>query len=232
MIVGHYGVSFACKSKAPSLPLWLLFLAVQFVDILWCIFILCGIEKARLTHGALDLYYMPYTHSLDAALFWSIFAAVAYLLFARTQAGRQRAIPAAVLGLAVFSHWILDMLVHRHDLPLYGNADKVGLGLYRYPGAEFALEIAVLAAGMALYLRPAARCGWAVKYGFPIFGSGLAALQWWLFVVGPPMSPKTIAIVLLIMYFTLAVIAAWLERLGSIRKSSAAMVAAPADRVL
>src|SRR5262244_3621667 len=79
MFVGHYGPSFAGKALDNRIPLWLLFLAVQFVDVLWGIFVLLGIEKVRIVPGItasspLDLYYMPYTHSLVGALGWSLFA--------------------------------------------------------------------------------------------------------------------------------------------------------------
>ena len=81
MFVGHYSVSFAAKTAEKRIPLWLLFIAVQFIDVLWSIFVLLGIEKVRIVPGitasnALDLYYMPYTHSLLGVLFWSALAFV------------------------------------------------------------------------------------------------------------------------------------------------------------
>ena len=81
MFIGHYGPSFACKAAKPAIPLWVLFLAVQFVDIVWSILVLLGIEKVRIVPGftatnPLDLYYMPYTHSLPGAALWSAGAAV------------------------------------------------------------------------------------------------------------------------------------------------------------
>ena len=105
MFVGHYGVSFPAKMFEPSIPLWVLFLAVQFLDVLWAPFILLGIEKVRIVPGftasnPLDLYYMPYTHSLPAALFWSCAAGVVYHFVARPSARRT----SFVIGLAVFSH--------------------------------------------------------------------------------------------------------------------------------
>ena len=128
MFVGHYGPSFAAKALKQSIPLWILFIAVQWVDVMWSVFVLLGIEKVRIVPGftatnPLDLYYMPYTHSLLAAILWSLGAAVAY-----------RAVPklgswvtAGIVGAAVFSHWVLDLIVHRPDLPLYDNSAKVGL---------------------------------------------------------------------------------------------------------
>ena len=83
MFVGHYGVAFAVRSERNQIPLWVLFVAVQLLDFLWAPFVLLGIEKVRMVPGitatnSLDLYYMPYTHSLVGALFWSGLACVLY----------------------------------------------------------------------------------------------------------------------------------------------------------
>src|SRR6266516_2409047 len=154
MFVGHYGVSFAAKKAEPSIPLWVLFIAVQLLDVLWAPFVLLGLEKVRIVPGItasnpLDLYYMPYTHSLVAALFWSCVGALAYRLIARP--ARRRT--SVVVGFAVFSHWILDLVVHRPDLPLYDNSAKLGLGLWNAPALAFGLEAAILFGGSWLYLR-------------------------------------------------------------------------------
>src|SRR6476620_1269381 len=128
MFVGHYGVSFAAKRVAPTIPLWALFIAVQLLDVIWAPLVLAGIEKVRIVPGItatnpLDLYYMPFTHGLVAALVWSAAAFGIYRL-----AVRGSTMPAAaVVGGAVFSHWILDFVVHRPDLPLYDDSAKVGL---------------------------------------------------------------------------------------------------------
>ena len=94
MFVGHYGVSFAAKRVDRTVPLWVLFLAVQFLDILWAPCILLGIEKVRIVPGftasnPLDLYYMPYTHSLVAALLWSCVGGFVYQFVARLHAARR-----------------------------------------------------------------------------------------------------------------------------------------------
>src|SRR5216110_1016954 len=132
MFVGHYGVSFGAKKAEPAIPLWVLFIAVQLLDVLWAPFVLLGIEKVRIVPGftatnPLDLYYMPYTHSLVAALVWSVAAAGAYHLLRRSNPRTS-----VLIGLAVLSHWILDFVVHRPDLPLYDNSAKVGLGLWNH----------------------------------------------------------------------------------------------------
>src|SRR5947199_7767386 len=102
MFVGHYGVSFASKSADRSIPLWVLFIAVQLLDVAWAPFVLLGIEKVRIVPGItasspLDLYYMPYTHSLLAAIAWSL---VAFLVYRAVRPVPSRA--AAIVGLAVF----------------------------------------------------------------------------------------------------------------------------------
>src|SRR5216683_2494469 len=119
MFVGHYGVSLAAKRGDRSIPLWVLFLAVQLLDVFWSLFVLIGVEKVRIVPGItasnpLDLYYMPYTHSLVAAILWSVAVAV----IARLLPGVTTRPAAVWVGIAVFSHWVFDLLVHRPDLPL------------------------------------------------------------------------------------------------------------------
>jgi len=151
MFVGHYGPAFAIKAIQPAIPIWLLFAAVQIVDIAWAALVLLGIEKVRIVPGItasnpLDLYYMPYTHSLVAAVLWAVGAVLVCRLLPAV-----RTWPAAVwIGLAVFSHWVLDLLVHKPDLPLYDNTMKVGLGLWNYPALALLVEALLLFAGMAI----------------------------------------------------------------------------------
>src|SRR6059036_2195206 len=156
MFVGHYGVSFAAKRLDNTIPLWVLFLAVQLLDVGWGILVPLGVEKVRIVPGItasnpLDLYYMPYTHSLVAALLWSAGAFACYRF-----AGSRSKTAALWVAAAVFSHWVLDFLVHRLDLPLYDDSAKVGLGLWNLPVLAFALEIMLLFGGMWLYFRTGA----------------------------------------------------------------------------
>jgi hypothetical protein len=139
MFVGHYGPAYVANVAKRSIPLWVVFIAVQLVDVGWAIFVLLGVEKVRIVPGItatnpLDLYYMPYTHSFVGSAIWSIGAALAYYLL-RARDGR---VAAAIVGAAVFSHWVLDLVVHRPDLPMYDDTLKVGLGLWNYPIPAFA----------------------------------------------------------------------------------------------
>ncbi|HEY0302772.1 MAG TPA: hypothetical protein VGC36_15605 [Rhizomicrobium sp.] len=154
MFVGHYGVALAAKAPDKRVPLWLLFLAVQWLDVVWSALVMLNVEKLRIVPGlaegsALDLYYMPYTHGLIGALALSAALGAMAMLFVRE---RRAAIFAVVTG-AVFSHWLLDLVVHVPDLPLWGDAFKVGFGLWRHLWISFPLEIATLAAGAAVYAR-------------------------------------------------------------------------------
>lgn len=213
MFVGHYGPSFAAKAFKPKIPLWLLFLAVQLVDVFWSIFVILGIEKVRIVPGItatnpLDLYYMPYTHSLLASLLWAIATALVYRAIFR----RDSWAAAAVVGAAVFSHWILDFLVHRPDLPLYDNTAKVGLGLWNYPVLALALEIACLFGGMYLYLRTTRAIGWGGRFGMIIFGCVMVAVQSLVFFGPPPASARAAAVTALVSYTVFAGVAYWLEK--------------------
>ncbi|HPE32711.1 MAG TPA: hypothetical protein PLV61_16075 [Parvularculaceae bacterium] len=151
MFVGHYGPAGAAAGR--TLKLWHCFIAVQFLDILWAPFVLAGIEHLRIVphftaSNHLDLYHMPVTHSLPMAAFWSLFAALAYRLL-RPKAG---AGGAAVIGLLVFSHWVLDFLAHKPDLLLYFGGPKVGLGLWDNRPLSFGVEMALFYGGLAVYL--------------------------------------------------------------------------------
>lgn len=213
MFVGHYSVSFAAKRAAPRLPLWLLFVAVQFVDVLWAIFVLLGIEKVRIVPGItaanpLDLYYMPYTHSLVGSLVWAAVAAVGYRLWAGEASSRRGPL---LVGAAVLSHWFLDLLVHRPDLPLVGDALKVGFGLWNIPAAAFLLEVGLLVGGLLVYLGGTEGRSRAGRIGFWVFAVGMAAVQATVFVGAPPPSDVAAAVTALVSYGVLAGVAAWLE---------------------
>lgn len=209
MFVGHYGVSFAIKRVAPTIPLWGLFFAVQLLDVIWAPFVLLGIEKVRIVPGItasnpLDLYYMPYTHSLPAAVLW----AGAALVLSRLLVARDRARTVGLLvALAVFSHWLLDLVVHRPDLPLYDDTFKVGLGLWNVPGLAFGLEAALLFGGIGLYLGTAG----ASRLGMPVFGLVMLAIQAYVFFGPPPVSDQAAALTALAAYVVFAVVAKRLE---------------------
>ena len=213
MFVGHYGPALAAEAAKKTIPLWVLFLAVQLLDVFWSIFVLLGIEKVRIVPGItvanpLDLYYMPYTHSLVAAILWSVAAALVYRSVRRDDGWRG----AGVVGAAVFSHWVLDLLVHRPDLALYDDTFKVGLGLWNYPVISSALETASLFGGIYLYYRATRPVTPGGQYAMVLFGFAMLGLQALVFLRPPPPSPIAAAITALSSYLMLAGVALWLER--------------------
>jgi hypothetical protein len=208
MFVGHYGPSFLAKRADRTIPLWVLFIAVQFLDVLWAPFVLLGIEKVRIVPGftkasPLDLYYMPYTHGLLTAIGWSIVFGAAYQLIARPSTARA----SIIVGLAVFSHWVLDFLVHLHDLPLYDNTAKVGLGLWNVPAIELPLEAILLLGGIWLCFRDNLS---RAKSTF-VFGVLLVAVQIYFLFAPPPPSDTAIASTAIISYVLFALVIWWLQ---------------------
>ena len=168
MFVGHYGPAFVGKGKLPRIPLWVLFLAVQWMDVCWSILVFAGVEKLRIVPGFVaasnfDLYYMPYTHSLPGSLALSVLLGIVVALFYR----QGRGAVFIVVALAVFSHWLLDLIVHVPDLPLYDDSAKVGFGLWRYLWPSLILEFTVLIAGAYYYARalPSARLSGDIALG-------------------------------------------------------------------
>jgi hypothetical protein len=213
MFVGHYGVSFAAKPVAKSVPLWVWFIAVQWLDVVWSVLVLLGIEMLRITPGfteanPLDLYYMPYTHGLPGALALSLLLGGIVAVVITENRGRVLLLVAA----AAFSHWLLDLVVHTPDLPLYDNTAKVGLGLWRHVGLSFPLELIVLGGGAWLYARalpPKGVKGVALFWGYV---GALAALQVYANFGPPPSSPQGMALTALALYVVLAALAGLVER--------------------
>jgi hypothetical protein len=153
MFIGHFGVGLAAKPAARPASLGLLFLAAQWLDLLWPLLLQLGLERVALAapgSGPIPLVFehYPISHSLLAAVAWGVlFALVSW-------AARRNGRVALVLGLCVVSHWVLDLVVHAPDLPLAPGGDhRVGLGLWQQAEIGLAVELALFALGVALYLR-------------------------------------------------------------------------------
>lgn len=170
MFLGHYALGLAAKRAAPQLSLGVLFFASQLADILWPYLLAMGLERVRIDPGntaftPLDFVSYPYSHSLVLLVVWGIAAG---WLLARG-AGRSLAIVAAL----VVSHWVLDVLTHAPDMPVYPGGRKFGLGLWNSIGATVAIELTMYAIGLWIYLR-ATRARDAVgRWGFAILAATL-----------------------------------------------------------
>lgn len=205
MVIGHFAVALGAKRYAPQVSLGILVLAAQLADAIMPPLVLLGIESLEVEPGItvmmpLNLIHYPYSHSLVALTLWSVLFAGIYMLLARS--GARAAFVIAILGV---SHWVLDYLMHRPDLPvsLTGSA-RVGLGLWDHPLIAVPLELLLFGVGVWLYVRdtrPLNRQGdlgfWAlmlsllVTYGAIHFGPPLpsaTSVAWfgqtalWLFV--------------------------------------------------
>lgn len=200
MFIGHIGVALAAKRAAPEVSLGTLILATSWIDLVWPILLLFGIEHVSIVPGItaftpLEFTDYPFTHSLVMVIVWGILLGGAYYLV------RPSVKDGVVIGSVVVSHWILDWLTHRPDLPLYPDGPKLGLGLWNSIPLAIAVESLIFVAGVLIYYRittPKDRIGlWS-------FWSLIAALVFFYImnIVGPPPpDEKTLA------WFALA---AWL----------------------
>jgi membrane-bound metal-dependent hydrolase YbcI (DUF457 family) len=151
VFIGHYAVGLAAKRLEPRLSLPVLLAAPQVLDLLWPVFVLTGVERVEVAPGEtaftpllFDSY--PWSHSLVMSIVWGI--AFGAILRARGASIRAAAMVAAL----VVSHWVLDFATHRPDMPLWpGGGPLLGLGLWKSTPATLAVEIAMYAAGVALY---------------------------------------------------------------------------------
>lgn len=164
MFIGHYAPAFAAKAVRNSPSLAICFIAVQLVDIGFFSLAYFGVEKWRPDPAIsgimpVDLYYMPFTHSLLGVGIWALVAGALALFLAPR--GR-KATAGVLVSLLVLSHWLLDLLVHRNDLGLLDNEpNKLGFGLWNWPMVEMPLEIGIALVGLWIYLSStSARGAW------------------------------------------------------------------------
>lgn len=218
MFLGHYGVAYALKRAEPRVSLGTLFLSVVLVDTVWGIFLLTGWERARIFPGRtpvtpLEFTSYPLTHSLVGALAWGLLGAAIMYSWPTRDTSRHHWLKALVVGLAVASHWFLDLIVHLPDLPLLGDdSTKVGLGLWRSLPATLLVELVLLATGFLLYAKLRLSGGRA-RRGRIAFLAGLLVALYLASLFGPaPASMTTVAVVDILGTLALAIIAAWSDR--------------------
>jgi hypothetical protein len=192
MFIGHYAIGFGVKPLVPRVSLGTLFLAAQFIDLLWPILVIAGIEHVGIEPGntamtPLDFYDYPISHSLLMVMVWGLL--IGGLHYWRKREKRT----AVILGGVVLSHWVLDFLVHGPDLPLApGWAMRVGLGLWNYPMAELPVEGLLYLGGLIVYLRTTKAMDRTGRRAFWILALILAVI-FIMNILGPP-PPSAMAI--------------------------------------
>ena len=210
MFLGHFAAGFVAKRSAPYTSLGTLFAAAQFPDLLWPVLVAAGIEQVRIAPGAtaftpLDFVRYPWSHSLLLVAAWALLFGGVYWFLTRN--GRA----AVVLGVLVVSHWVLDFVVHRPDLPLVPHGAPVGLGLWNSVVGTLVVEGAMFAVGVRMYAhntRPLTRIGrWALVWLVVILGAIYAGSM-----AGPPPSVTAIWIAGLLGGVVLVTWAAWIDR--------------------
>lgn len=184
MFLGHFGVALAAKKAAPKASLGILVLAAQLADMLWPVFLLLGWEQVRIEPGntrvtPLNFVSYPYSHSLVAQLLWGLALGGAYFALRKDARG------AAIAAACVPSHWVLDYITHRPDMPIYPGGPRYGLGLWNSLPITLAAELALFVAGIALYLsatRSKDRVGQYALWSLLIF----LFVAYFASVLGPP----------------------------------------------
>ena len=155
MFLSHFAVGLAAKRAAPAVSLGTLILACQFADIIWPNFVLLGFEQLAIAPGItkvtpLDFISYPYSHSLAALALWGIVVAGGYRLLRGRSA---TTLTVVVIAGVVLSHWLLDVVSHRPDMPLApGAGPKLGFELWQSIPATLVVEFAMLAIGLRIYL--------------------------------------------------------------------------------
>ena len=217
MFIGHFAVGLALKRVEPTTSLGVFTAAVQLLDLLWPCFLLLGWEHVRIEPGntaftplAFDSY--PLSHSLVMALVWGALFGWLYLLRTR------RPTAAIWIGLAVVSHWVLDWIVHRPDLPIAaGVPTKVGLGLWNSIPATVAVEGSLFALGVWVYVqvtRPRDRMG---LFNFWLYIAVLVAIYVGNIVGPPPPNPQAVALIALGLWL-FPFWTAWIDRHWTVRR--------------
>ncbi len=217
MFIGHFAVGLALKRADKALSLGLLFIAVQLPDLIYGVTLLTGVEKISFVAGtnpltSAEYIFFPYSHSLVATLLLAGLVALIFLI-APFKSSLSRSKTALVMATAVLSHFVLDVVVHNPDLDLLSDgAYKIGLGLWNYPVASYAVEAILFVAGLWIYMRSTKSVALSGKYGLPILGVVLLILNAVSSFGSPPASMEYFAMTMLVVYLGTIVAAFWLDQ--------------------
>ena len=212
MFIGHLGTGLALKKLDNKTNLFEIFVSVLFLDILLWILVLLGIERTYIPDNYAELHYFtfhfPYSHGLLASLIWT---ALTYFLVKLSTKNDRTAI---VLAIGVFSHFILDFIVHPQELPLVGDhSQMLGLGLWNHIYLELTLELIILIIGFVFYFKSTEGKSFGGKYGMIIFMTILTIFAFAGQLFGPkPETENQVALSSLISIFLILILAFWLDR--------------------
>ncbi|TAM81607.1 MAG: hypothetical protein EPN47_12750 [Acidobacteria bacterium] len=184
MLIGHVAVALGAKKAAPKTSFGTLLLAAQWPDLIWPVFLMLGWERVRIVPGItavspLEFISYPLTHSLLAVFGWGLLLAGLYLVFKKDRGG------ALVVWACVMSHWLLDFITHRSDLPLYPGSQMVGLGLWDSVSVTLIVEGAMFIAGVMIYSRTTRARDKTGDYSYKTFVA-LLVLIYLVSLMGPP----------------------------------------------
>jgi hypothetical protein len=211
MFLGHFGLAYAAKRAAPETSLGSLFFAAQFADLIWPFLLLSGFEKVDIVHDAtplldLDFVSYPYSHSLGTLALFGVLLGSAHFLV------RRRLRDAVILALLVPSHWLLDLVVHVPDLPLYpGASTRFGFGVWQSLPLSLAIEFVAFGGGIALYVAATRARDGIGRWGTWSLAAFILIAYLGSLVGGAPPDARTLAYSALIMWLLLPW-AAWADR--------------------
>ncbi|MCX6634335.1 MAG: hypothetical protein NT090_04490 [Acidobacteria bacterium] len=219
MFLGHYAVGFAAKRAAPRTSLAVLLAAVSLIDLLFPLFLLLGWERVWSEPGSNHFtrmsFFYPFSHSLAATVVWAIAAASIYWAVARYRAG------AVVAGLAVLSHWVLDAISHKPDMPLYpGASPRVGLGLWYSVTGTVIVEGLMFAAGVWIYAAITRARNRKGAYGLWSFVT-LMVLVYVADILGPPLPDSSAAGWVGLAFGLFLLYVAWFDRYREVTRPGA-----------
>jgi hypothetical protein len=211
MFIGHYALGLAAKRLAPRTSLGTLFAAPTLADLLWPVFLLLGWEQSHVVPGpnpllTLWLDDIPWSHSLLTLIVWG--AVFGFLYNAR--GGDKRA--AIVIGVLVVSHWVLDFVTHRPDMPWYPGGPKVGLGLWNYPIATVIVETALFLWGIAVYARVTRARDRIGRWGLWALVGLIAGSYYSTLFTPTPTDMRALAIGGIIFAWLFVIVAWWVDR--------------------
>lgn len=217
MFVGHYAAAFVLKAKEPKASLGMLFLATQFVDILYFPFAVIGLEKMTFVenYNEVNNFQMefPFTHGLVGSLFWAVMIYLLYFYGVKRNYAHKKQV-AFVMGLAVLSHWFVDLIVHTPDLPLLSGEPKFGFGLWYYKELTFFVEGLLLLSGWIYYMYNTKSINKWYRYFAFIFLLFLLLVNYINFYVIPPAMGDLAGLMAsaLFSYFLLALLAYLMDK--------------------